>query len=212
MNMRRLVGCLLLAIFAALLTMSAGAHESGNSTWFQANIQLFKDGRLIASPMIIVEEGRRAEVVIGNDRTGTRLDFTLDKVSVSGEGEPIASFHTQIFEQVDGNWILRAEPSADVYLGTEASISLPFNDAKKPGQQGMLEVTITAVSKDALSSDLIGASPVECEDEGSSDLLAGVTDPQSSCCSRRCNDGSGNTVTCCGAIRCCGCGVCCQVQ
>jgi len=213
MPVKMLLGSLLpiaLALSSFASRDAWAAEKAANA--YKLNIAIQKAGETVANPKFTVAFGKPAQATMskaGQEDGLYRVQATALPAEPAADGRKTLRLDLVVMEQVAGAWVILGEPSMVLYDGTTGSVDVS-------GAAGAFKVEATATSEFNLRAvDFAGGScpaldaPVARIAKTSGSVIKGIrVDPD--CCSTGCADGSGQTMTCCGAIECCACGSCCR--
>ncbi|MFO3797807.1 MAG: hypothetical protein ACK8QZ_11095 [Anaerolineales bacterium] len=197
-------GLLIFLSFAA-----AHAGSVGNPNVYKLDLSIEKSGEKVANPKFTVAFGSPAVVTVTDPKKNDgayRIQATATLGEKSPTGKGTVRLDIVVLEQISGAWVIVGEPSIMAYEGQSASLDVS-------GPVGSFKISATATpefnqkalnfkgaSCPALTAPMAKKTPPP---------IVGIrNDPN--CCSTGCADGSGQTMTCCGAIECCACGSCCR--
>lgn len=206
---------LFVAVFVAMLTFFASsvvAQSNGDGTVYELEFELVRDGKVIIKPKMTVLPGKPAQIRIGdrNAKDGNmRLQVTVSPDKTRNRVD-VNRIDLTILEQVDGAWVVVAEPSMSAINGKSAAMEFP-------GQFGRYVIRGTATSVQDAKEAAKKVSQCEVLDAPTASASsmcphcpALPCDQCPNCCESPCADGSGQTMSCCGATSCCACGTCCE--
>lgn len=196
-----------------------GEHNS-----CRLDVLVVRDDQEVARVNMIVAFGVPAQARISN-ASGMDANFRIEAVAnpVSKRTATATDSHILVnmvvLEQIAGAWVVLAEPSLRLVDGTTASLAI--DDANDVDSSDRLALSVTATSMfDARAIDSVREN-YDCRSLYASDaaiapllansiLRSGGEDGVKACCSAGCSDGTGRTLTCCGAVSCCACDSCCD--
>lgn len=201
-----------IAAVAMLVSSVAHAASPNSANSYKLDVTIKKGGVAIVNPKISVAFGKPAQITMSKQGVGDenyRIQVTAQPGEPAGNGKKTVRLDFIVLEQVSGAWVVLGEPSMVAYDGQQASVDVN-------GPAGAFSVSATATSgfddrAASLKSDSCPTleAPLVKRPEKSGGIIMGIhQDPD--CCSAGCTDGSGWTMTCCGAIECCACGTCCR--
>lgn len=197
--------------FCVLLMVGSGAIAAG-SEYYSVQSSVSVDDVAVMHPSVIVQENHPARVeVVEKDGRAYRVEFNV----IRGDGKHAddqAVVHVSFFDRVMGNWTLRGQPSMVVWVGQEGSVVSPYQEGTASPRHVKVAMTVNKKTQSQMLTMFRGKIPAiaACPEETTgvtttarSDLLAGVSPAlKPACCSSGCADGSGQTMTCCGAVSC----------
>lgn len=203
---------LLAASFTAAEPATARGATQQAANAYKLDIAIQKGGRTVANPKFTVVFGKPAQVTMskaGTDDGLYRVQATALPAEPMPDGRKTVRVDLVVLEQVSGAWVVLGEPSMVLYDGRAGVVDVA-------GGAGAFKVEATATSEfNPRAVGFQGAScpaldaPVPRTAKASGSVIKGIrVDPD--CCSVGCSNGSGQTMTCCGAIECCACGSCCR--
>lgn len=189
------------------LVLAVAVPATAQTRLYEVQLDLFEDNEIVHSPSAIVEEGKSATITVGD--TSIMLVVTSEGMM---DGRPVVSLALDI-ARFEDNTINELE-STSIMAPT---VFLP--DTMKQGDPATVSIgsngvaaTVRRVEPSKVASLMNAANKKdECQSAnrvtlGDGDASIGDDD----CCQSSCTDGSGHTLTCCGAIICCDCGTCCS--
>ncbi|WP_240097466.1 hypothetical protein [Thermomonas flagellata] len=185
----------------------AGNRESPNV--YRLDIAVEKGGARVATPKFTVAFGSPAVVVIADAKKNSgayRIQATAAPGGKGPAGKGTVRIDMVVMEQISGAWVILGEPSLVAYEGQPASMEL-----SGPGGGFRVSATATPEFDREATSVKTGACQALTVPVATNAPLPIVGIRQgSNCCTTGCADGSGLTMTCCGAMECCACGSCCR--
>lgn len=208
---QRLIGmalamCLVLLGSASPL-LAANASAAPNA--YKLDISIEKAGSQRANPKFTVVFGSPAVVTVTGPEQADgayRIQATATPGAKTASGKGTVRIDLVVLEQIGGAWVILGEPSVVAYEGVQSSVEVA-------GAVGGFKLNATATPE-------FNAKAVNFKGESCPVLTAPLAKkapgpimsirPDKSCCSVGCGDGSGHTMTCCGAVECCACGACCR--
>lgn len=194
-------------ILLGLATAHAGSIQSPNA--YRLDISVEKGGERVANPKFTVAFGSPAVVTITDARKSSgayRIQATAVPGGKGSAGKGTVRIDLVVLEQVSGAWVILGEPSLLAYDGQPASIEVSgaagaFRvSAKATPEFNQAATAFKGGSCPALAAPMANNAPLP---------IVGIRH-DANCCSTGCAEGSGQTMTCCGAIECCVCGSCCR--
>jgi hypothetical protein len=209
----------LTGLIVTLVAMAAPAsgtdlvRDQAGDAYYSIEARLAVDGRVIMAPKAVVVSGHMAQVELLGVTEAYRL-----QIVISPAIDP-ASDHAQVnldlLDKSAGNWVLRTAPSLVVKLGQTASMQMPYDHAEDAPHTVDLSIKVDRPSARLLDKLLAGnAGKLASCPARSGSLASPIATPptpgQPQYCHETCTDGSGQTMTCCGAVSCCACGSCCS--
>lgn len=177
---------------------AAGPTE-GQSTVLEVSLQV--SGKpVIRNALVEVLNGAPARIASFDDGTrnsGFEIEVTAESLpaDLATDGALISVDVRRINE---GERSSIADAEVGVLPGSPASVQLD-------GGSSPLLLEIKLHGQHEISADSVASA--DTEQCARNDLTS--QNASSSCCTRRCGDGSEAWMECCGAIFCCVCGVCC---
>lgn len=198
------------ALFSTGALSAPAASRSANA--FKLDIAIQKNGATVANPKFTVVFGKPAQATMskpGQENDIYRVQATALPAQPLPDGRKTVRLDLVVMERVEGAWVILGEPSMVLYDGKAGSLDVS-------GPAGAFKVQATATSEFNLKAVGFNGgacpaldAPVARVAKTSGSVIQGIrVDPN--CCSAGCADGSGQTMTCCGAIECCACGSCCS--
>jgi len=207
-------------IIAVSLTIFAATQAvATEKVYYSVSANVAVNAREVMSPKAIALANNpvRTELLGSAASPSYRLEYTV--TPVAGKEDSEATIHVSFFNKSMDNWVLRAQPSAVVRLGDEATISLPYQEGTSSPQVTDFNLTVVRIAESALAAQFHGKipDPSLCPPDTSANsgavdirpLAAAKQALKSACCNSGCTDGSGNSLKCCGAVSCSGCGTSC---
>lgn len=202
--MKKWVQASALLMLGAIFSVGvSGANEAKEhrSTVLEISVQVSGEP-VIESALVEVLNGTPARISAFDDESRTSgLEVHLNAgdlpVPVEGGGVLVGA---EIWQIKDGQRISLADAEIGAASGKPASLQLESETTPI-----LMEVKVHG-QKTWSEEDLVRTGADQCA-EGTNNAQA--SDIASSCCTRKCGDGSDSWMECCGAIYCCICGVCC---
>lgn len=188
---------------------------------YELKIEISRDGKVVATPSMKVVPGRLAQMTIGdwdNIDSALRIQVTAADGVTTARGEATADVNLLLLENVAGAWVIVGEPRLQLLHARQGSVEVSGTGSY------VVKVTATPAYNPKVDISKIQACgaaglPLIAPTDGLT-LSGGRPCPNCpqtpcdacpNCCSSPCTDGSGSTLTCCGAVSCCACGTCCDV-
>ncbi|MBU6403645.1 MAG: hypothetical protein KGQ84_02915 [Proteobacteria bacterium] len=205
----------LIVTFAAIVAPASGtdlARDKTGDSYYSVAVKLALDGRVIMTPKAVVLSGRMARVELLGATEAYRLQIVVSPVIDHASDR--AQVNLDLLDKSAGNWVLRTAPTLVLKLGQTASMQVPYDNAENAPHVVDLSVIVDRPSSKLL--DKISTSvgkPTSCPAQSGALPNPFATPPtpgQPQCCHEACADGSGQTMTCCGAVSYCACGSCCS--
>ncbi|HZH44241.1 MAG TPA: hypothetical protein VEY50_09190 [Lysobacter sp.] len=208
------LGCALVFVGGIQATQPAAAAASSRqqANTYQVELAIVRDGKVIATPKVTVLFGKPARVTL-TEKAGDgslRVQVTASPAGKLANGTKVVQFNAVVVERIAGAWVILAEPSMKVAESQAGSTTLE-------SPLGSLRIDVRATEKyvaGAESKNLRQCGALTADEPTTlSDNCPSLPCPgKENCCSAPCSDGSGRTMTCCGAIECCDdiCGACCS--
>lgn len=213
---RRILG------FTGLLVLSSGTFAQSDvaDRYYSVAATISVDGREIFHPNAVVVANQPARIEVGNSSTGSyRVDFTV-RPGKRGHVDDQSVVDVALYSKVAGNWVLRSQPTLEVWNGLAASVQSPYQEGVASPRVVDLSIMVTPKPKDDLLRQFNGqiplaqACPSDTPSRGNALKLAPGRDVtpmlRAACCSAACQDGSGHTLKCCNVVSCSDCGTGCS--
>lgn len=203
------VGVVLFSSLAAAQPEARQLTDNSTAAGYNAAVEIYRDGKLVAKPNIVLPNGKMARFEVGNKSKaddGIRVDLTVTDAGRSKKNQSQVRIRAVVHEKVGGAWVLLSEP---ILIGSTQK----QNSMSVGSPLGTLELKYLVTPK-AISSALIG-EPKNCSSPNKQVLDTSTTELRQVCCSASCSDGSGRTLTCCeNSVSCCDgvCGACCSTD
>lgn len=179
------------------------------TTYYSVEAKVAVDGRVVMAPHMVVVSGRMAQVELQGAAEAYRLQIVVDRPGDAASNR--AQVNINLLDKSAGNWVLRASPFLVVNLGQPASMQMPYDNAGHAPHTVDLSVLVVYPSSELMTGLLASGRTAACPANSGTAINPLASTPwQPQCCHDTCADGSGRTMTCCGARSCCGCGVCCS--
>lgn len=196
--MRKFIFGLLLASMAA-----AGAWAANTAEYLSVDINVKINGKTVGQSAI-VEPGKKIRFISKpNDvsQPATRMDYIIDEIGVTENGEATASISSMVFSsEMDGTWALVSDFKYVVKMGHPASI-------RKTGVRydSEIGITVSPISREQMLEKFGGRIPPSSSCDSQSASLADplAKNGNQDCCSAPCKNGAGSTMVCCGSTTCC---------
>lgn len=163
----------------------------------EANIQIVENGELIQKANILLLDNNKASVTFVDTKTNkpvSKIYITSSKNNLDKSGLINIDIDYLTYENYE--WLPKIKSTVLNEAGEEGVVSILSGS-------NTIEVVVTATSRDneILKSDsrIENIGSCSTQDKAKKD-----------CCEVDCTDGSGNTLTCCGAVSCSACGTSCS--
>lgn len=187
---------------------------AASQTYYSIQAVVSVDGHEVMHPSAIALADNPVTVTDAGPQRQFRLQYTV----TPGEDALTAIVHISFFDRSPSGWTLRSQPSMGVRLGQQASIVAPYEVGGIADSHVTISVQVTKKSEQELLAMFHGdiPDPSICPAATQKLQIGRVitydppTPGKGACCSKPCSDGSGDTMTCCGAITCRVCGACCS--
>lgn len=193
-------------IFYSLL-LAVAVPATAQTRLYEIQLDVFEDNKIVHSPSAVVEEGKSATITVGD--TSIVLVVTSEGMM---NGKPVVSLALDI-AMFEDNTINELESTSimaptmflpdTMKYGDPATVSIGSNGVAATVRRVEPSKVTSLMNALNRKDECQSASPVTL---GDGDASIGDDD----CCQSSCTDGSGHTLTCCGAIICCDCGACCS--
>ncbi len=207
---KKFVGATATGVVFLLALMTAQLHAaSPQANAYKLDISVEKSGAQVANPKFAVVFGKAAVATVTSPTTQDgfyRVQATASPGEKAPNGKGTVRVDMVVLEQVAGAWVILGEPSVLGYDGQEAAVDIS-------GAAGSFTVKVRATPE--FNQKAVNFKGQSCPAltaplaKNSSGPIIAIG-PGRDCCSVGCNDGSGRTLNCCGAIECCACGSCCR--
>lgn len=195
-------------VLAALSVLSFGSAanestaEAHASSVVEVSVQVAGE-TVIKNALVEVLHGAPARVAAYDDEartTGFEVELQAQlPPSLAAQGAVLVSAEVRRIHGGDRTTVA----NADVGVLPDKPASLQLNGSDAPVLLEVLLKGQNSYSEEELSSFAVDqCSPPSAGTAAASDAL-------SSCCTRKCADGSNQWMECCGGIFCCTCGACC---
>lgn len=189
------------------LLMTGQSVCAATKTYYSIQAVVSVDGQEIMHPTAIVLADNPVTITDAGPKRQFRLQYTV----TPGEDASIAIVHISFFDRSPSGWTLRSQPSMGVRLGQQASIVAPYDVGGIANSHVTISIQVANEPERELLTMFHGhipnssICPVETQKPQTGRVIAydPPTPGKGACCSKPCTDGSGNTMTCCGAITCC---------
>ena len=188
---------------------SAAAAPAGSANSYKLDLTIKKGDRVVANPKLTVAFGKSAQATIINEKVGDgnyRIQTTASPNGVLADGRKKVKLDLVVLEQIAGAWVIMSEPSLTLVDGLSAELSLDGPVEKL----GLIALATSNFSEKAINFKAENCPALTSPLMSTPTLTKASAQRRADCCSSGCADGSGRTMTCCGAIECCACGVCCS--
>ncbi|RMH93354.1 hypothetical protein EBB59_05590 [Lysobacter pythonis] len=188
---------------------------------YALEVHISRDGKTLASPRITVLNGIAAQMRLVDPayrEGGLRVEILTTPAARTASGASSIDIQAIVMEQIAGAWVVAGEPSVRAEENQPATLAID-------GNAGRLEIQVRA----SPGHDPRGIEAMtricpplnrEMETRAATTLKSDQHCPQlpcpgngkDNCCTAPRTDGSGRSMTCCGAITCCEgvCGACCS--
>lgn len=189
---------------------------AAEAKYFEVSLQASADNGISLDHTAIVEIGKKvrvAKIGVGS----IRLDYTITGLSIDETGAPVVTLDAIAFNRNGTErWSLAKEMKIMLFVGKNASSKI----SSGIGVGTALHVKIDVLTEDVVRARFGGVIPESkaCPDESAVGPQTKSYCPEwpcvnfgeEKCCSKPCSDGSGGSMSCCGAVHCCACGACCR--
>ncbi len=216
MKIMAMVVCLMVTA-AAVAAPASGIRQRSlapgrvGTTYYSVEAKVAVDGRVVMAPQAVVASGHMAQFELLGAAEAYRLQIVINRAGDSASNRALVNVN--LLDKSAGNWVLRTSPSLVVNLGQPASMQMPYDNAEHAPHTVDLSVVVDHPSSELMARLLAsnGGKTAACPaNSGTAVNPLASTPGQPQCCHDTCADGSGRTMTCCGAVSCCVCGVCCS--
>lgn len=195
----------LLAIFLACTAgRSLAAEAAPSNDLHHLALRVLHDGVPAFSPRLSVRQGRTATVAL-EGRHGQRYSLVVDIAEAEAiAGEAGADLQWSLWQ--DGTLLQEGALTISPAMVQAAALEgRPLGVRKRGLGGGQVDVQLLDHS--------VEASPLGGDGRATACAIASpmATARDKGCCAAKCQDGSGQSLKCCGASSCCACGTCCHV-
>ena len=115
--------------FALLFLSTAATHASDV---YKLDLSVTRNGSAVGKATVQVIGDRNADLVMA-PASGSNEDAVRIVVSVSATAErDMVGIHMKVFDQTDGKWTLRSEPSLKAKLNNEISLTIGNSAGTSP--------------------------------------------------------------------------------
>lgn len=121
--------------------------QAATSSQFKLDFSVSRNNQLISEPSIAVEEGRLADLNVSEQdgsSPAVRLTAIVKSAHMKKDGKPMVQVDLQLFESVEGEWVLRGEPSIGTYLDEKTTLTLDAGKLKRAAADYEVAVTVSA--------------------------------------------------------------------
>ncbi|KJV33812.1 hypothetical protein [Luteibacter yeojuensis] len=127
-----------LALLLGITSMAAHAADT-----FKVDLSVSRQGVIVDQPSIQVAAGRDADLTITPPGAPGDKAIRL-MVSVSAAEAGTVGLHMLVFDRVNGEWTLRAEPSVKAKLGSNVQLTIGTKGLARAASPIDLKVTVAA--------------------------------------------------------------------
>lgn len=215
-NKKMVVTWMLLTTFA---WFTGAAHGQGDTTrpdlvnTFDLKIEIDQSGHVYGPAELTVLPGIPARLTLSGEQSedsSYQIRLLTNAVPSSKSGESIVQVNMMALAKTEHGWTIIGEPLMRIETGQRA-LTTVFDD------ENTLEISIEPKNgpQVKITDESLIAAMQGCNQSVDADIAqlwgsAPGTRSQNSCCSASCQDGTGRTLNCCGAVSCCACGACCE--
>lgn len=208
MFLRTLFGMLLAMSLISAAAPSLAAEVSGPKDLHHLTLRVLHHANPVFSPRVSVQEGRTAILTL-EEKHGRRYTLVLDVAqALAFVGEAAADLQWSLWEGEQFSGTLLQEGAltiSPIMVQAAARSGRPLGLHKQEPDAGPTDVQVLDYSMETAA----------LEPDGVLKACAIATTAASvrnrGCCGAKCQDGSGQSLKCCGASSCCACGTCCHV-
>jgi len=175
---KKLVACAALA----LISLTAQAADT-----FKVDLSVSRNGILVGQPSIQVTADRNADLTITPPGSSAENAIRVVMSVAPAADKGVVGIHLMVFDRVNGEWTLRAEPTMKAKLGSDVQLNV--------GTKGLARVAspIDLTVKVAAGTPVAAAGSAWAEGPAMDFAAAPLT----------CNCCTAGNVQCCNVVSCC---------
>jgi len=133
--------CLVRALSILMPAMLAGKLMAADADRYMIEMELWIEGELRASPMVVVEGGEPAEIssLEADGQPGWKIELEVEPPG-AGEGAPDGAIwlHLSIHQHEDGEWVHLADSLLGVPEGRANSLSVLQGDGAATAEDSLV--------------------------------------------------------------------------
>lgn len=208
MFLRTLFGMLLAMSLISAAAPSLAAEVSGPRDLHHLTLRVLHHANPVFSPRVSVQEGRTAILTL-EEKHGRRYTLVLDVAqALAFVGEAAADLQWSLWEGEQFSGTLLQEGAltiSPIMVQAAARSGRPLGLHKQEPDAGPTDVQVLDYSMETAALEPDGVL------KACAIATTAASVRNSGCCGAKCQDGSGQSLKCCGASSCCACGTCCHV-
>lgn len=208
MFLRTLFGMLLAMSLISAAAPSLAAEVSGPKDLHHLTLRVLHHANPVFSPRVSVQEGRTAILTL-QEKHGRRYTLVLDVAqALAFVGEAAADLQWSLWEGEQFSGTLLQEGAltiSPIVVQAAARSGRPLGLHKQEPDAGPTDVQVLDYSMETAALEPDGVL------KACAIATTAASVRNSGCCGAKCQDGSGQSLKCCGASSCCACGTCCHV-
>lgn len=208
MFLRTLFGMLLAMSLISAAAPSLAAEVSGPEDLHHLTLRVLHHANPVFSPRVSVQEGRTAILTL-EEKHGRRYTLVLDVAqALAFVGEAAADLQWSLWEGEQFSGTLLQEGAltiSPIMVQAAARSGRPLGLHKQEPDAGPTDVQVLDYSMETAALEPDGVL------KACAIATTAASVRNSGCCGAKCQDGSGQSLKCCGASSCCACGTCCHV-
>lgn len=208
MFLRTLFGMLLAMSLISVAAPSLAAEVSGPKDLHHLTLRVLHHANPVFSPRVSVQEGRTAILTL-EEKHGRRYTLVLDVAqALAFVGEAAADLQWSLWEGEQFSGTLLQEGAltiSPIMVQAAARSGRPLGLHKQEPDAGPTDVQVLDYSMETAALEPDGVL------KACAIATTAASVRNSGCCGAKCQDGSGQSLKCCGASSCCACGTCCHV-
>jgi len=208
MFLRTLFGMLLAMSLISAAAPSLAAEVSGPKDLHHLTLRVLHHANPVFSPRVSVQEGRTAILTL-EEKRGRRYTLVLDVAqALAFVGEAAADLQWSLWEGEQFSGTLLQEGAltiSPIMVQAAARSGRPLGLHKQEPDAGPTDVQVLDYSMETAALEPDGVL------KACAIATTAASVRNSGCCGAKCQDGSGQSLKCCGASSCCACGTCCHV-
>ena len=116
---------------------------------YALDFTISRDGKVVTAPSLVVDAGKQAEFVShdkANPRSNVRMQVTAEAAPKKSHGKDVVRVDMSLFENIDGQWVVRAKPEIAAYEGEPAIMTLAANGATRNAHGYRIELVARSVT------------------------------------------------------------------
>lgn len=200
---------ILTTIILTLVVASSKAEELVTTT--KVDLQIHSsESKTASNSSLHLIDSKPANLVFYDQEGMPQSRIQIKSKKLKHKNNSVIKLDFELYEYEDNQWHTKNNSSIMNYANEQGEVSISSSS-----QHWQLTARATS-GADYKQSDAKYLNYKECDlnsiskNSLESNFFDSPEKDKDGCCSASCQDGSGHTMKCCGAIECCGCGTCCR--